>query len=225
MMDVKEAADWYFYFQDEKDLMTKENVELILGIVNNTNNKGFQFLLKNQDECQKLTDYPIDQYIEQTFLQSLANAKQKGEGAYSAAVSDLKKSGYKDAEKLLARVEFVSLLRAEDKDWQLITRKIDRYFNKFAPNDAQMRNQMAWSYYTNDAIQDKKLLTMALNWAKKSVELDEGYANTDTYAALLYKLGMKKEAAEAAKKAIQLAKKSGEDASETEALLEKINKL
>jgi len=49
--------------------------------------------------------------------------------------------------------------------------------------------------------------------------------NTDTYAAILYKLKKKKKAEKAAIKAIELAKKSGEDASETVKLLEKIRKL
>ncbi len=68
------------------------------------------------------------------------------------------------------------------------------------------------------------MLKSALKWAKESVNIKEEYLNTDTYAALLYKLKMYKEAEKIALKAIELAKESGEDASETVKLLEKIRK-
>ena len=47
----------------------------------------------------------------------------------------------------------------------------------------------------------------------------------DTYAALLYKIGKKKEAKEAAEKAIEQGKKENADYKETEDLLKKINEM
>ena len=47
----------------------------------------------------------------------------------------------------------------------------------------------------------------------------------DTLAALYYKLGKKKKALTTAENAISLAKSTGEDYSETQRLLEEINKL
>ncbi len=224
-IDVKECADWFFYTQSDEDLMTKENIELITHLVQNTDHRCFKFLVKNQDECQKLTEKDLGKYIENVFYRKLYIAERKDKETYEKAKIDVKSSGYKGADKLMAKIELNKLRYANEKDWEKITAKANEYFTKFAPNDSDMRNEVAWSYYENDDMQNVNLLKIALKWAKESVELDEKYMNTDTYAALLYKLKMKKEAAKAAKKAIELAKKSGEDASETEKLLEKINKL
>jgi len=46
-MDNKECADWYFYTQSDKDLMTKENIELILNLVEDSNHRCFKFIVDN----------------------------------------------------------------------------------------------------------------------------------------------------------------------------------
>jgi thioredoxin 1 len=84
-----------------------------------------------------------------------------------------------------------------------------------------MLNSISWTFYEN--ISDKKLLSKATKWAKRSLELHEEYANADTYAALLYKTGKKNEARKAAELAIQLGKKENANYSATQDLLHKIN--
>ncbi len=224
-LDVKECADWYFYTQSDKELLTKENIDLITQLVNTPDHRCFKFILKNTDKCQKLTDEKLDQYIEEVFSRSLYKANRKGAAAYEKAVSDMKNSGYPKADKLIVKNELIKMRYAKEKDWLKIAEKANEYFEKFAPNDWEMRNDFAWTYFKNDNIRDRKLLENALKWAKESVELNEEYMNTDTYAALLYKLEMKNEAIKMANRAIELAKKSGDDFSETKKLLEKINKL
>ncbi len=81
-------------------------------------------------------------------------------------------------------------------------------------------NGIAWTYYEN--IDDSKELKQALKWARKSVEKDKNHYNTDTVAALYYKLGDKKKAEKYALMSIELAKEDGADFSSTEELLEKI---
>ncbi|HNL37511.1 MAG TPA: hypothetical protein PKH43_00210, partial [Saprospiraceae bacterium] len=94
------------------------------------------------------------------------------------------------------------------------------YFDKFPPDNWSELNEMAWSFYQN--VDDPKMLEKALGWAKKSVAMEANYYNTDTLAALLYKTGKKKQALKEAKKAIELAKKSGDDYSGTEELIKQI---
>ena len=77
-------------------------------------------------------------------------------------------------------------------------------------------------FYQNS--DDKEQLGKALKWAEKSVQLEEQYANTDTVAHLLSKLGKKKAARKMAQKAIALAKKTEEDYSSTEELLSELKK-
>lgn len=69
------------------------------------------------------------------------------------------------------------------------------------------------------------MLAKGAGLAKRSVEIESMYANNDTYAAILYKLGKKEEAQKAAIKAIELAKAEGSDYAETTELLKKIEQL
>jgi hypothetical protein len=87
-------------------------------------------------------------------------------------------------------------------------------------HDAGALNSLAWEYYLHR--EDPDELAEALTWSKRSLELEDTYAHNDTYAALLYKTGHYKKAKKYAEKAITLAGKSGEDPTETQALLEKI---
>jgi Tfp pilus assembly protein PilF len=61
-----------------------------------------------------------------------------------------------------------------------------------------------------------------LKWAKQSVEISEQYANVDTLAVLYGELGDKKEAKKQAEHAIELAKKSGDDYTSTQAFLDSL---
>ena len=70
-------------------------------------------------------------------------------------------------------------------------------------------NEYAWGYV--QMIKNEKDLEEAIKWSERAIELIESPTNLDTYAILLSKLGRKKEAIKAEKKAIKLAKKEGED--------------
>ena len=58
-------------------------------------------------------------------------------------------------------------------------------------------------------------------WAERSVNLQNNSCNYDTYAALLFKLGKKKEAIAAEEKAVEIARKNGEQTEEYEKTLNK----
>ena len=227
MMDTKEAADWYFHTQSKEALLSAENYELITSFIRNPNNPTFKFLVENKDKYQAIMgeDVSVDRTIRGMYQQHLRNASKKGETAYKMAVDEMKASGYEDSGRILAGIELASLINGKTKDWNKIANSITTYFDQHAPEDWQGRNRYAWMYYENEEITDPKVLESALAWAKKSVELKPLFSNTDTYAALLYKLKRKKEAIGVANQAIALAKESGADASDTKELLKKINEL
>ncbi len=94
------------------------------------------------------------------------------------------------------------------------------FTDKFMMNDAQALNSAAWDFY--EKTNNKEYLEKAEKWAKRSVELEEGYANMDTYASVLFKLGKFKEAKEVMLKAIETGKKDGQDTRASEQLLKEI---
>jgi thiol-disulfide isomerase/thioredoxin len=106
------------------------------------------------------------------------------------------------------------------QDWESYAKVAVEILDNNTIEDSGFLNQVAWTFYEN--IDDSELLEKAANWAKMSIELEENYYNTDTYAALLYKLGRYDEALTAAEYAIQVAKKTDMDYSGTEQLIEMI---
>lgn len=93
------------------------------------------------------------------------------------------------------------------------------YDIEFIWNSGDDLNEAAWYIYIND-ISD--YFDDALDWVKRSIELDTNYSNTDTYAALLFKKEDYTTALKTAKHAIDIAKENGIDYSTTSDLINKI---
>ena len=82
-------------------------------------------------------------------------------------------------------------------------------------------NQFAWEMYEN--CDDKAALTQATEAMNIGIQKENGgYAELDTYAALLYKTQCYPQAEQAATKAIEAGKLKGEDVAGTQELLGKI---
>ena len=112
----------------------------------------------------------------------------------------------------------VAAMNKDKNEYQKLS--MEYYQNGTAPEfTSEELNSIAWNFFENAT--DKVALEKALLWAKQSVKLNEGYANTDTVANLYFKIGDKANAKTWATKAIELAKKEGEDYAETQALLDK----
>jgi len=108
-----------------------------------------------------------------------------------------------------------------EKDWKSYSEVAVEILDKNNVDDAGFLNQVAWTFFEN--VDDTDMLEKALSWAKSSMEIEEDYYNSDTYAALLYKLGRYDEALEAAEYAIEIAKRTETNYSGTEQLIEMIN--
>ena len=128
-----------------------------------------------------------------------------------------------DAKTIIS--DFDIALYLNTQNWKQLVIAAKEYVSNLAKDETEFSNlnNIAWVFYEN--INNDEDLKIALGWAKRSVELNPKYFNTDTYAALLYKLGNKKEAVKVANEAIELAKKEGADYSGTAILLEEIKKL
>ena len=96
------------------------------------------------------------------------------------------------------------------------------YVNGYFMDDAKTLNAICWTYFKS--VNDKAKLAEAEKWIARSVELDDKYYNTDTYANILNKMGKKKEAIAMTNHSIEMAKKEGEDYADTENLLNELMK-
>jgi thioredoxin-related protein len=123
-----------------------------------------------------------------------------------------------EAMKILLRAKAGRALKDKDiSTYEKLT--MDLYRDPSAASSEEL-NAIAWNFFEN--VTHKEALEKAVTWAQESVKKDENSANTDTLANLYNKIGDKKNAKIWAEKAIQLAKSSGEDASDTEKLLKSL---
>jgi len=225
--DVSEVSAWYFATQNESDMLSAENWEMIKKFVRYRDHKMFGYLMKNKDKYISVVGKEeVDNKICEVYKGSLRQALYQGKDSlYNEILTDIKNSDFEIKDKLILEANINYCQRK--RDWKHYSEYTVQYVNKYLmdKNDKNLSmtlNQFAWTFYEQEEITDKELLKNAITWIKKSIELESSYYNTDTYAALLYKTGNKKEALKIADKAIELAKKGEQDFSATEELVKKI---
>ena len=114
-------------------------------------------------------------------------------------------------------VDMMALYYEKTDNWTDYVAVISKHI-KSSQKDAASLNQAAWKFAAH--IDDNNALEDALDWAKTAADMKSEYEYTETYAALLYKLGKKSKALKEGEKAIEQARKQGHDYSTTLRLME-----
>lgn len=206
------------YLASQDNPTSAENMELIFKTTRSIESKGFEIMKDNKEafyakygkeRIQGLMDYCIQK--------SHRGNLEKMTECYNTVFPA-------ESQRMIARysVQHYMYDKSEGADEKFEDAAL-LYMKKYDTENSNELNAISWHVY--EVSTSRKILKKAAKWAKKSVELDSNYANNDTLAALYYKLKKKKKAIKYAKASIELAKKGGMDASETEALLKKIEAL
>lgn len=215
----------YFSLQKESDLSNKANWEMLKAHTNSLDAKEFVYLISNKEKFENLysakeVNKKIDD-VNKSTLFSIIRATPFDDKKYNDAKAKITALNLPSTKLILFEADLN--LASKKEDWisyaKLATDNVDLFYL----NDANMLNNISWSFYEN--VNDKEALLKAESWAKKATELEKTYANLDTYAAVLYKTGKKDLALETANKAIELAKKekyTPEDYQGTADLIKKI---
>ncbi len=207
------------YLKTQQDWTTAANMDIILHYANNPLSAPFDYFMKNRPQfTQKFGEEAVTEKLQIALRHYFDTHPKATLSEVQQAVREI--IGGEEGEKLAAYYPTVFYRNAEEFD-KYATAAV-AYFDKYPPTAWQELNEMAWSF--QESVSDPKMLEIAAGWAKKSVEMEENYYNTDTLAALYAKLGKNKEAIKYAEKAIELAKKTGEDSTETEKLLKSLKK-
>ena len=218
---IPKVADAYLATQ--KDWLTKDNMDFIMKFGTSIESPMFAFMVKNQGAFEKeLGEKEVKSQIDQIAFMGVANGtynRMKGEFDFAKA----KELGAKYLttemyDKVSSNMTMMQYQMKNDMP-NYLTQAIV-HFDKYPSVNAQELNQTAWAFYENSA--DKAQLQKALAWSLKSIELEDISAFNDTAASLYFKLGDKQNAKKYAEKSIKQAKETGDDATETEALLKKI---
>jgi hypothetical protein len=219
----KDEMAKYFATQKDADLTKSRNWDILSQNASDlgTDSREFRYLTAHKEEFDKLyTSEHVDEVIKSTYYYSLNRAiKGKNMDRYNALRAEVLKNIFSFSEEMVLSTDMT--LYKSTKDWKNYAQTAVRYSYKFKKEDYNTLNKVAWDFYEN--VSDKAMLEKAEGWIKHSVELKPGYFNYDTYAAVLYKLGKKLEAKEAAEKAIELAKAEGQEYTSTQEMLDKLN--
>ena len=190
--------------------------------------KEYESIISSREEYnKKYSEETVNRVILNTYLSAFDKCLYNNVGMDTAQYIKLKAElqglNIPDAKTIIS--DFDIALYLNTQNWKQLVIAAKEYVSNLAKDETEFSNlnNIAWVFYEN--INNDEDLKIALGWAKRSVELNPKYFNTDTYAALLYKLGNKKEAVKVANEAIELAKKEGADYSGTAILLEEIKKL
>lgn len=205
------------YLKTQTNLSSPENMDFIMRYVDDPFSDGFRFLQQNRRVFEeKFSEKEVKQKLDMVFEDYLLRHPdlQLGE------VQRLYGTVYPEQGERLASNYRLTYYRQREDMQKFALSAVDHY-TRFPTNDADELNEIAFLFAQN--LTDPAMLQKAIEWAEKSVSTHESNYNQDTLARLYLKLGKKKQAAAAARRSIELAKNAGEDASQTEELLEKIN--
>lgn len=236
------VVDDYIQTQSVADFDTERNIKFIyeFALVNHDvaiplNSPAYNFMLEHQD---KFTPYFDEEQIIVRLVWIANKAAYKAiedqnEQAFNQAIEVIEKfpTGqmlmYKEMDgrttAVITETNLPLKLRMEyerEKGNTYQYRALSKQYVEGVWDDADALNTMAWNCYLFG--DDPKELKEALKWSKRSIQLDDNYANNDTYAALLYKSGKYDQAYEQAQKALAIARNENLEYQETMDLIKLI---
>ena len=222
-LDNRPEIAAYFATQKPAELSSRQNWKMMNRFLSTSSMSAFKNLVDQRAVfARNYTQDSVDQLIMRVYEDDLGMALRKNNPAeIDRLKAELTKLKIKDTDRIVLRVDAEAFRKKGDfTNYALTTAKlVDTYYL----NEPGALNNYAWAFY--EKVDDKKMLAKAESWINKAVKADPNYAYLDTQAAVLYKLGKKKEAKAAAENAIATGKKTGEDIADTEDLLQKINNL
>ena len=201
------------------------------------NNPRFNFLINNKELFYEYIDSnqvktrivwilnnaiykAIEENDEETFKQALKDLKEYDNGEkYLFKEMDGRITGMITGKNLVLSSMLYYYEKIDDKSNYFKT--LETYIKKIWDNADELNN-LAWGVYEQSQDNETEKIQVAIKCSVRSIELDNNYANNDTYAWLLYKSGEKEKAIKQAKKTIEIAKKNNQDCSETQKLIDTI---
>jgi thiol-disulfide isomerase/thioredoxin len=215
---AKEVAEIYLKEVTQKNWTSEKSFEVISLTMADYTTETFKYVANHKkDFTDAVGAEKVEGFIASGIMGGMYPiAREQDEAKYNKFKEDVKKLMAEDAPKYIALLDMQYYSRSDDAEKYMLN-----YYDNYCDNSNQL-NSIAWRYFEQH--DDKAKLEKALNWANKSVELNANWANLDTKANLLNKLGRQKEALAVAQEAVKMGKEQGADVTETEKLAEAIKK-
>lgn len=220
--------------------MTTQQQKYVLAGISKAKRNTFKKVIDTKDkallerliEAVRATSYSMAGFEaeEKQFRLEYAKLTRDGENFKKIATRESAKLMAKTAEELTAETNqkianFKEGAKAKELDESTPQFKmvLDNLVDNAQKTTSFQLNEYAWGYV--QMITNPKDLEEALRWSERAIALVESPANLDTYANLLSKLGRKKEAIKAEKRAIKLGKKEGGDTKDLQQTLKDIKRM
>jgi len=220
--ELKKFNDPYQHIVDEylsatTNLTTVKNLEFVYDFADDINSRAFNILVENKHYFKGLYDVDkINNRIKKAIRTSVITAATThSQSEFKQALDVIKQTKLNNAKSF--EVDMMALYYEKTDNWTDYVAVISKHI-KSSQKDAASLNQAAWKFAAH--IDDNNALEDALDWAKTAADMKSEYEYTETYAALLYKLGKKSKALKEGEKAIEQARKQGHDYSTTLRLME-----
>ncbi|MFK7933465.1 MAG: thioredoxin family protein [Saprospiraceae bacterium] len=207
------------YLDTQTDVTTEKNLDFVFNYLDNTDSKIFDLLIKHRPAfVQKFGTPAVVGKIQNLIYDKLNDTVNRSS---LEQIDALFKRAYPDkANEMSTRFRLTYYSQAEDSEKYIENAKL--FMKNYEPRDVDELNEMAWNFY--ELATERKDLKLAAKWAKSAVAMDNSLFTNDTLAALYHRLGKKGKAIKTAEAAIQIARKNGQDYSETQRLLDEIRK-
>lgn len=216
-VDVYQEVKNYLDRTKKDQLFSEKNFGIIEHFTNDFTHASFSYLLDNYDKGVSLFgNKRIDEKITNVYQSAIVDACREGNDKYLEVIRAHFNAQKNTPIKKLNIFADMNWARETGDTSAFFTSSIE-YADNFLQESAGELNNLAWTFY--EATSTNSYLNKALKWAERSIEIEEGYSNMDTYAHLLFKAGKLEEARKQAQSAIEIGKKMGENVAGTEALL------
>jgi thioredoxin-related protein len=214
--DPRAAALANEYLDQETDLNTPENKQIILRFASDPTSKAFKYLVQNRKAFEpQVTEGEVSQFVDQVFQ----NYLQNNPTLQPDQLQRIFATCYPEQGEQAASLYRLTYFQQRSDFAKYATSAVD-HFKRFPSENADELNEAAFLF--SESATNKTLLEPALAWAEKAAMLQETPYNRLTQAKILVKLGRKKEAVKAAQRSVELAKAAGVDDAQGQLLLKQL---
>ena len=210
-LDAQKAAQRILDDIPEDQLFSEPSFRLLENYQWDVFSREFQFLIGNSKQFEdSLGSERVRAKIYHTFLsqyQEIYVSEELHLFALKALMREVEKANFAGSDTLLSMMKLHYFELTDD--WINYSEEAVNRIVMLKIRDMEELSDLAWKFYL--FIEDKKKLSLALEWAKLVVDNTPEPSAIDTYASILYKLGDTKKAIQLEENAIELAISSGED--------------
>lgn len=212
-LDPKRLTITEIYLKTQSDWRKREHLELIYGMIESTQTPLYAFLLSHQDTFKSIFGKgEVEMKIQNLLSEVLYNEKHLPTLHTADSLIELTYPNQAKRLKLYYRLRYARMCG----DREGYAQAAGAYFKKFDDN-AEELNETAQTFY--EVMEHPHHLKKATHWAKKALKKAALQQHYLTLAQLYLKQGDKKRAYQVLRRAIEQAKKVGDNDAEARTLL------